>query len=288
MAQLVLNGLAMGAIYGLVALGLVLIVNAVGVLNFAHGELLMLGAFIGVTAAVTWGLPIPFAILVILVAMAVVGYLFQLVAYYPLRDKPLLTVIIATIGVGIALQNLALQIWGAYPLSVPPLIPITPVRMGGLVILPYQLLVLVITLLLVVGQQLFFGRTRFGLMLQATSQDMETARLMGIKVRRTIAATFMLGSMLAGLAGMLAAPLSYVSTDMGGLFLLKAFAAVVIGGFGSIPGAILGGLFVGVLEILVAGYLSSAYKDAVAFAVIMVVLYQFPQGFFGEKIAERA
>lgn len=288
MAQLVLNGLAMGAIYGLVALGFVLIVNAVGVLNFAHGELLMLGAFIGVTAAVTWGLPIPFAILVILVAMAVVGYLFQLVAYYPLRDKPLLTVIIATIGVGIALQNLALQIWGAYPLSVPPLIPITPVRMGGLVILPYQLLVLVITLLLVVGQQLFFGRTRFGLMLQATSQDMETARLMGIKVRRTIAATFMLGSMLAGLAGMLAAPLSYVSTDMGGLFLLKAFAAVVIGGFGSIPGAILGGLFVGVLEILVAGYLSSAYKDAVAFAVIMVVLYQFPQGFFGEKIAERA
>jgi branched-chain amino acid transport system permease protein len=288
MVQLILNGLAMGAIYGLVALGFVLIVNAVGVLNFAQGELMMLGAFIGVSAVVGWNMPVLLAILTMLVAMAVVGFLFQLFVFYPLRDKPLLTVIIATIGVSIALQNLALHIWGAYPLSMAPLIPITPVRVAGLVILPYHILVVAITLVLFVCQQLYFSRTRFGLMLQATSQDLDTARLMGIRVRQTIAATFVLGTMLAGLAGMLAAPLSYVSTSMGGPFLLKAFAAVVIGGFGSIPGAIVGGLFVGVVEILVAGYISSAYKDAVAFGIIMVALYLFPQGFFGEKIGERA
>jgi branched-chain amino acid transport system permease protein len=220
--------------------------------------------------------------------MALVGFLFQLVVFYPLRDKPLLTVIIATIGVSIALQNLAQQVWGAYPLSMAPLIPIAPVRVAGLVILPYQIMVIAITGVLFVGQQLYFSRTRFGLMLQATSQDLDTARLMGIRVRRTIAATFILGAMLAGLAGILAAPLSYVSTSMGGPFLLKAFAAVVVGGFGSVPGAIVGGLFVGVVEILVAGYISSAYKDAVAFAIIMVTLYFFPQGFFGEKIGQRA
>lgn len=288
MAQLLLNGLAMGAIYALVALGFILIVNAVGVLNFAQGELLMLGAFIGVTTAVTLGLPVPLAILAMLLLMGVVGYLFQVVAYYPLRDKPLLTVIIATIGVSIALQNLAQVVWGAYPLRLPSLIPTEPVYVGELVILPYQLLVVAITLGLVIGQHLFFSRTRFGRMMQATAQDLEAARLMGIRVKHTIAMSFVMSTMLAGLAGMLIGPLFYVSTDMGGMVLLKAFSATVIGGFGSIPGAVLGGLFVGIAEILVAGYISSAYKDAVAFAILILVLYVLPQGFFGEKIAERA
>jgi branched-chain amino acid transport system permease protein len=288
MAQLMLNGLAMGAIYALVALGFILIVNAVGVLNFAQGELLMLGAFIGVTLAVTLGLPAPLAILAMLPIMGLVGYLFQLVAYYPLRDKPLLTVIIATIGVSIALQNLAQVVWGAYPLRLPPLIPTDPVHVGGLMVLPYQLMVLAITFALVIGQHLFFSRTQFGRMMRATAQDREAALLMGIRVRHTIATTFVMSTMLAGLAGMLVGPLFYVSTDMGAMVLLKAFAATIIGGFGSIPGAILGGLFVGVAEILVAGYISSAYKDAVAFAILILVLYLFPQGFFGEQIAERA
>lgn len=288
MVQLLVNGLAMGCIYALVGLGFILVFNSVGVLNFAQGEMVMLAAYLGVTFALWMHWPLLLAFVLAAIAMGVAGYLLQLVSYYPLRDKPLLTVIIATIGVGIALRNLALLVWGPNPFRLPSLVSEEPITVLGTVILPLHLFIVAVTGVLLLLQQLFFSRTIYGRMMRATAQDLETARIMGIRVRQTIATTFVLSAILAGVAGILLGPLFYVSIDMGLPVLLKAFSAVIIGGFGSIPGAIVGGLFLGVAEIFGAAYLSSQYKDAIAFGILILFLFAFPQGFFGEKIAEKA
>jgi branched-chain amino acid transport system permease protein len=287
MMQLVINGLAMGCIYALVALGFLLIYQAVGALNFAQGELVMLGGFLGISLAVGLKLPLLVAFLLTIALMALVGWLFQRVAYYPLRDKPFVAVIISTVGVGIALRNGALLLWGPNPLSFPSLVSTEPLRLAGNMILPQHLFIIAVTLVLLVAQYLFFTRTALGHQLQATAQDAEMARLMGIPVSRMIAATFMLSAAMASVAGLLLAPVFFVTTDMGGMVMLKAFVASIIGGFGSIPGAIIGALFVGVMETFVAAYLSSAYKDAFAFLILILVLFVWPRGLFGEKISEK-
>jgi branched-chain amino acid transport system permease protein len=287
MLQLVINGLAMGCIYALVALGFLLIYQAVGALNFAQGELVMLGGFLGISLAVGLKLPLLVAILGTIALMAVVGWVFQRVAYYPLRDKPFVAVIISTVGVGIALRNGALLAWGPNPLSFPSLVGSEPIRFADSSILPQHLFIIAVTLALLAAQYLFFTRTALGHQLQATAQDPETARLMGIPVGRMIGATFMLSAAMAGIAGLLLAPVFFVTTDMGGMVMLKAFVASIVGGFGSIPGAIVGALFVGVMETFVAAYVSSAYKDAFAFLILLLVLFIWPRGLFGEKISEK-
>jgi branched-chain amino acid transport system permease protein len=287
MAQLVINGLAMGCIYALVALGFLLIYQAVGALNFAQGELVMLGGFLGISLALGLKLPLPVAFLVTILLMAAIGWLFQRVAYYPLRNRPFAAVIISTVGVGIALRNGAQLIWGPNPLSFPGLFGTEPIRVAGTTVLPQHLFIIVVTLLLLVAQYWFFTRTALGRQLQATAQDAEMARLMGIPVGRMIAATFMLSAAMAGIAGLLLAPVFFVTTDMGGMVMLKAFVASIIGGFGSIPGAIVGALFLGVMETFVAAYVSSAYKDAFAFLILILVLFVAPRGLFGEKISEK-
>jgi branched-chain amino acid transport system permease protein len=287
MLQLVVNGLAMGCIYALVALGFLLIYQAVGALNFAQGELVMLGGFLGISLALGLKLPLPLAFLLTILLMAAIGWLFQRVAYYPLRNRPFAAVIISTVGVGIALRNGAQLIWGPNPLSFPGLFGAEPIRVAGTTILPQHLFIIAVTLLLLAAQYWFFTRTALGRQLQATAQDAEMARLMGIPVGRMIAATFMLSAAMAGVAGLLLAPVFFVTTDMGGMVMLKAFVASIIGGFGSIPGAIVGALFVGVMETFVAAYVSSAYKDAFAFLILILVLFVAPRGLFGEKISEK-
>lgn len=287
MAQLVINGLAMGCIYALVALGFLLIYQAVGALNFAQGELVMLSAFLGISLAVGLQLPLPLAFVLTIALMALVGWLFQRIAYYPLRDKPFIAVIISTLGVGIALRNGVQLLWGPLPLSFPSLVGSEPIRVAGSAILPQHLFIIAVTLVLLAAQYLFFTRTALGHQLQATAQDPEAARLMGIRVSRMIAFTFMLSAALACVAGLLLAPIFFVTTDMGGMVMLKAFVASIIGGFGSIPGAILGALFLGVMETFVASYISSAYKDAFAFLILILVLFVWPRGLFGEKISEK-
>jgi branched-chain amino acid transport system permease protein len=287
MLQLVVNGLAMGCIYALVALGFLLIYQAVGALNFAQGELVMLGGFLGITLALGLKLPLLVAFLLTILLMAVVGWLFQRVAYYPLRNRPFAAVIISTVGVSIALRNAAQIIWGPNPLSFPGPFGAEPLRIAGTSVLPQHLFIIVVTLLLLAAQYWFFTRTALGRQLQATAQDAEMARLMGIPVGRMIGATFMLSAAMAGVAGLLLAPVFFVTTDMGGMVMLKAFVASIIGGFGSIPGAIVGALFVGVMETFVAAYVSSAYKDAFAFLILLLVLFVAPRGLFGEKISEK-
>lgn len=289
MLQLVISGLAMGSIYALVALGFLLIYVAVGAINFAQGDMVMLGAFFGVTFATMLGWPLWLAYLLSMLLMLVFGYVFERIAYYPLRDKPFLTVIISTIAVGIILRNLAIQdwAWGPEEFFFGTLVSDVPIELGDAVILPQHLFIIGLTVALLVAQYLFFEKTFLGRKLQATAQDQEAARLMGIKVERMMVITFIMSSFLAAIAGLILAPVLFVSTNMGFHVGVKAFVASIVGGFGSMAGAISGGLFLGLLEVFGAAYISSAYKDAFAVLIMLVVLFVRPQGFFGEKIQEK-
>jgi branched-chain amino acid transport system permease protein len=287
MIQLLLNGLAMGAIYALVALGFVVIVNAVNVVNFAQGENVMLGAYVAAWLTLTLHLPLLSAYIISVALLAVYGYVFQKAAYYPLRKKPFITVVVSTIGVSLFLKNIARIIWGPQPIYFPGLFGDKTVKVGGVFVNPQNLLILAVTAGLVIFQYLFFSKTTLGRKMQATAQDQEAASLMGVKVSRMITLTFIYSSALAAAAGVMLAPIFFVSADMGGSLGLKAFSASIIGGFGSAPGAIIGGLFLGVLEIFGATYISSLYKDVFAFVVLILILVFMPRGVFGEKISTK-
>jgi branched-chain amino acid transport system permease protein len=286
--QLLATGLAMGSIYALVALGFVLIFNAVNVVNFAQGEFVMVPAFVAVWLISFLKIPFPFAYLLTLIFMAIFGIVFQRVAYYPLRNRSFLPVIISTIGVSIFLKNAAQLVFGAEPQLMPRPTSSNVLNLRGVCIDPQHVVIIVVTLILLVLQHLFFERTSLGKKMQATAQDKEMARLLGVRVSRMIVLTFVYSSMLGAVAGMLIGPIFYVSKEMGAMLGLKAFCSTIVGGFGSIPGAILGGLFLGVIEVFSSYYISSAYRDAFAFIILILVLLFRPQGFFGEKIAEKA
>jgi len=287
MAQVIVNGLAMGSIYALVALGLLFIFNAARIVNFAQGQLLMIGAFLAVTTVVDSELPPPLAYGVTLAAMAIVGLVFMVITYAPLRGLPAPLVILTTSAMGLVIENLALIIWGPLPRSLPTPLRIPPLRLEGIIISSHVIFIFIVTAVLLVLQWLFLTKTSFGVAMQATSQDLQMARLVGIKVQRTVAAAFILGTVLAGVAGILVAPIFLAEPALGGMLGLKAFVVSVIGGFGSLPGAVLGGLTLGVVEGLAARYISSDFRDAYAFVILMLVLFLRPRGIFGEKISER-
>lgn len=287
MGQLVINGLALGSIYALVALGMLLIFNTVQIVNFGQGQLLMVGAFVGITGAVQHELPIATAWLLTVGAMAVIGIVFMLLVYFPLRGRPPFLVILTTIAMGIVLENLALIIWGPLPVSLPSPLRGPPLRFSGVVISMHQLAILATLAVVLIGQYIFLNRTRFGIMMQATAQDFEMARLVGVPVHTTISVAFALGSILAGLAGLLVAPIFLAEPTMGGSLGLKGFVVSVIGGFGNLPGAVIGGLLLGVTETFAARYISSDFRDAYAFAIMIAVLVVAPRGLFGEKSSER-
>jgi branched-chain amino acid transport system permease protein len=287
MAQLLLNGLVIGSVYALVALGLLLIFNSVQIVNFAQGQLLMLGAFIGVSGVMEHDLPIGVAWMVTVAAMAVLGLVFMVLVYYPLRGRPAFLVILTTIAMGIVIENIALIIWGPLPVSLPSPVTGAPFRIGGVVASRHQIFTLVFTGVVLLAQWLFFTRTRFGILMQATAQDFKTARLIGIRVNRTIATAFVLGTVLSGLAGLLVAPMYFAEPTMGGSLGLKGFVVAVVGGFGSLPGAVIGGLALGVIETFGARYISSDYRDAYAFIILIAMLSLRPRGLFGEKADER-
>lgn len=277
----------MGCIYALVGLGFILIYNATSGLNFAQGELVMLGAFV-FYSIVSTGAPYIGAALVTVVLMGIGGLVFQRLLFYPVRDRSFLAFIIVTIGFSIFARNLALLIWGPFPLKAPSLFSQTSVHIGGIVLSPEHIFIILITAVVLLLQYWLFFYTDVGRRLRATAQNAEVAQLMGVRASQMIAITFMLATLLTGIAGVLLAPIFLIDTEMGLNLILKAFIAVIIGGFGSVPGAVVGGIVVGLLEILVAVLISSTYKDAIAFAVLIFFLIVFPQGIFGERIAERA
>lgn len=286
MLQLLLSGVAMGAIYALVALGFVMLYNATNVINFAQGEIVALGAYLCVFAAAALGLPHVGALGAAVVAMAVAAMALFFLAYYPLRDRSLLVGVVGTIGIGIALKNLLLLVAGPLPRTLPSL-GAGQVAIGDAT-LPVQSLVIIGVAAAMFAAHFFYTHYTFtGIMLRATAQDREMARMLGIRVNRMIGVTFVASCLIATVAGFLVAPVVFVTPDMGLPLMLKAFIAIVIGGFGSIPGAIVGGLFVGVLDTLTAAYISSAYRDVFTFLAFIVVITLRPTGFFGERVAVR-
>jgi branched-chain amino acid transport system permease protein len=286
--QLLFQGIGIGSVYALVALGFVLIFRATNVVNFAQGEFSMVAAFLMVFCAVDLGWPYWVSFLVALAGMALLGAVFNLGVYYPLRHRTYLPVIISTIGASILMTNSTLAIYGPQPQVLPGWFDNPGFQAGGVYLDSQYLLIIGVTMALVAFQYWFFEHTLLGKKLQATSQDKEMAGLLGIPVATMIMITFVYSALLGGIAGILVAPILFVSVQMGSAIALKAFAATIIGGFGDVAGAIIGGLSLGIIETFGAAYVSVPYKDGFAFLVLVLFLVLRPQGLFGERVAEKA
>jgi branched-chain amino acid transport system permease protein len=286
--QLLFTGIGIGAVYALVALGFVLIFRATSVVNFAQGEFSMVAAYLMVVFAVDLGWPYWLAFLISIAGMALLGAVFNLLVYYPLRNRTYLPVLISTIGASIFLSNSVLALYGPQPQVLPGWLDTPGFQLGPVYLDSQYLIIIGAALGLVAFQCWLFEHTLLGKKLQATSQDKEMATLLGIPVAGMIMFTFVYSAVLGGIAGILVAPVLFVSIQMGATIALKAFAATIIGGFGDVAGAILGGFAIGVIETLGAAYISVPFKDAFAFLVLILFLAVRPQGIFGERVAEKA
>jgi branched-chain amino acid transport system permease protein len=284
--QYLLTGLTVGAIYALVALGFSIIFNASHVINFAQGEFVMIGGMATVSL-IAGGLPMLLAIPLAVAAAALVGLALEKFAVEPARGAPVVTLIIITIGASIFLRGLATLVWDK---SLHPLKPFSgeaPIAFAGATILPQSLWVLGTSLAIVCALSWFFGRTLTGKAMLATSHNRLAAQLAGINVRHVLFLSFGMSAALGAIAGILIAPITLTSYDVGVMLGLKGFAAAILGGLGSGVGAVVGGLVLGIAESLSAGYVSSAYKDAIAFVLMLVVLFFMPSGLFGRRGGER-
>jgi len=302
--QQILNGLVLGSVYALVALGYTMVYGILQLINFAHGDVLMIGAMVGVTVVTLLagsGLPGPMLLLAALAAAIPVCVLLSLfierVAYRPLRNAPRLAPLITAIGVSIVIQTVAMILWKPNPIVFPDLLPTDPVHIFGAILAPKQILILVVAAVMMVGLMLLVNRTKLGRAMRATAENPRIAGLMGVNANQVIAATFAIGAALAAVAGVLVA-MNYniAQFSMGFIPGLKAFTAAVLGGIGNLAGAVLGGLLLGIIESLGAGYigdltggfLGSHYQDIFAFVVLIVVLVFRPSGIMGERVADRA
>ena len=306
LVQQLINGLILGSIYALIALGYTMVYGILGLINFAHGEIVMIGAMITITCLhvlLGQGVDLPglmlvgMSLLMAIPACAALGYTVERVAYRPLRNAPRLAPLITAIGVSIVLQNLAMMIWGRQYVAFPDILPGDPHRFLGASITSLQILILVLAGVIMTGLMLLVNRTKLGRAMRATSQSPQVASLMGVNVNHVISMTFILGSCLGSVAGvMVAANYGQAHAYMGFLLGLKAFSAAVLGGIGNLGGAVVGGLLLGVIESLGAGYigdltggyLGSQYQDVFAFMVLILVLVFRPSGLLGERVATRA
>jgi branched-chain amino acid transport system permease protein len=302
--QQIINGLVLGSVYALVALGYTMVYGIINLINFAHGEVLMVGALVSwtvVTALADSGLPgwlkLLISLIVAVVVCAALNFLIEKVAYRPLRNAPRLAPLITAMGMSLLLQTLAMIIWKPNYKPYPILLPSEPFLIGGAVINTTQILILVATAVTLAGLMWLVNRTKLGRAMRATAENPRVAALMGVKPDMVISATFIIGAALAALAGvMYAANYGSVQHTMGFLPGLKAFTAAVFGGIGNLAGAVVGGVLLGLIEALGAGYigaltggvLGSHYQDIFAFIVLILVLTVRPQGLLGERVADRA
>jgi branched-chain amino acid transport system permease protein len=283
--QHLVNGLVLGGTYALLGIGLTLIFGLMNLVNFAHGEFYTLGAYLTFAALALSGLNFFAAVAVAIVLGALAGALCERVLLAPLRGQSIDTTMLVMIGLWIALQNSELLVWGGVAKSIPHPFPTAPLTLGPVSIAPLRVFVVATALALIVAAWLLIQRTRLGRAMRATFQDRETAALMGVKIDRIHTVTFAFGSALAAAAGALLGPVFLTYPSMGDLASLKAFSVVILGGLGNLAGATLGGLILGVAEELGAGYVSSGYRDAVGFVIIILVLLLRPSGLFAR--AER-
>ena len=283
-----ISGLSLVSIYALIALGYTMVYGIAKMLNFAHGDIIMVGAFTIIVSISTCGLPVWVALILSVVMCTVLGVVTERVAYKPLRKSEPLTVLITAIGVSYLLQNLALLIFGSSQKSFPSIFDISSVHIGDLSMSGESVVTLAVTIIIMIALSLFINKTRAGKAMRAVSEDKEAAELMGISVNKTISLTFAIGSALAAVAGVFyGATYGFIGPYTGSMPGIKAFVAAVFGGIGSIPGAMIGGLLLGVLESLSKAYISTELSDAIVFASLIVVLLVKPTGLLGKVIKEK-
>lgn len=286
--QLTVAGVAQGCVYALVALGFVLIYKATETVNFAQGDLMMLGAFFALTASVSMGWPYWATILFAIAVMAVVGMLLEKLVLRPVLGQPAFTVVMITIGVGYVLRGVVTMMpgWGSDTFTLPTPFSEGVLKLGPVILAVQQLAVIAMTIALCIVLYFFFRYAKLGVAMQATSQNQLAAAYMGIPVRRVNMLVWGLSAGVATFAGILLAPVTFVHSNMGFIG-LKAFPAAVVGGFGSVPGAIVGGLIIGIVEALAGFYLPEGFKDVAAYVVVLVVLLIKPSGIFGETARKK-
>ena len=284
------NGISLGSIYAIIALGYTMVYGIAKMLNFAHGDVIMVGAYLIFCATQYWGIPALPALLIAMISCTLLGMTIEKLAYSPLRKATSLAVLITAIGVSYLLQNLAQLIWTPNPKIFPQLIPVDSIKLfdGQLVIKGVTLITIVVNVVIMIALTIFISRTKLGKAMRCVSEDRGAAELMGISVNRTISLTVAIGSALAAIAGLLLCS-SYpkLVPTTGSVPGIKAFTAAVFGGIGSIPGAMLGGVLLGIIEILGIAYISTELSDAIVFAVLIIVLLVRPTGLLGKAAREK-
>ena len=283
LTYLLLSGLTTGSLYALIALGIVVVNKATGVINFAHGELFMFSGFVAWMLHVQMGVPYLPSLLVAVAFGFVLGALTNLIAFRPLKNANIVSLVLATIGIAFMLRGAARVIWGGKGdyLPFPPITSPEPVMIGEIMVIPQQLAVLAGAIVIMAAFAAFFRLTRAGKMMQATADNAKAATLVGIRIDRIYILSFGTGAASAAAAAVLMAPLTLLYPDMGFAFFIKGFAAAVLGGLTSLPGAVLGGISIGIIEALAGGYIHSSFIEVSAFIVIMFVLVVRPTGLLG-------
>jgi branched-chain amino acid transport system permease protein len=285
--QFILSGLTTGSTYALIAIGFSLIHNATGIVNFAQGEFVMLGGMFMITFYSFLKLPMLAAFILTVFSVAAVGLLLEIGPMRRAKSKEILILVMITIGASIAIKGLSMVLWGKNPMTLPPFSGEAPLVLGGAAIMPQSIWIFGITVSVVFALNYFFKRTMTGKAMRAVAASRRSAMLTGIPVDRMILLSFTLSGALGAVAGMILTPITTTSYDVGVMLGLKGFSAAILGGYGSMPGAVAGGLLLGVFESLGAGLISSEYKDAVAFLVLLIILFLKPSGILGRGRLKR-
>ena len=288
--QYLINGISIGSVYAIIALGYTMVYGIAKMLNFAHGDIIMVGAYISFCVPNYLGLPAVVSVIAAMVVCTLLGILIEKLAYMPLRGTPSLAVLITAIGVSYFLQNGAQLIWGSAPKNFASIVPLKPIFLAGgaLVITGEVIVTILASVLIMVGLTLFTTKTKIGKAMRAVSEDRAAAQLMGISVNNTISMTFAIGSALAAIAGvLLCSTVPTLQPTTGAMPGIRAFTAAVFGGIGSIPGAMLGGILLGIIETFSKAYLSTQFSDAIVFSVLIIILLVKPAGLLGKQIQEK-
>ncbi|MCI7019513.1 MAG: branched-chain amino acid ABC transporter permease [Clostridiales bacterium] len=288
--QYLINGISIGSVYAIIALGYTMVYGIAKMLNFAHGDVIMIGAYISFCVTSYLGLPAWVSIIAAVVVCTLLGITIEGLAYKPLRGTPSLAVLITAIGVSYFLQNAAQLIWSSSPKNFTSVVTMKPISLadGKIVITGEVLLTVAACILVMVGLTLFTSKTRTGKAMRAVSEDRDAAQLMGINVNQTISTTFAIGSALAAIAGvLLCSTVPTLQPTTGSMPGIRAFTAAVFGGIGSIPGAMLGGILLGIIETFSKAYLSTQFSDAIVFSVLIIILLVKPAGLLGKQIQEK-
>lgn len=284
--QQVLNGLTNGSLYALMAVGVTMVYKSLGMLNFAHGDTMMIGTFITL-AFVQMNIPFYIAILLGISCAAVLGFLLERIILRKVKFSSFVNLLIATVGVSYVLRNTGMVIWGTSPQVFPSIFPETLIQIGNFNVTPQSIGIILSSLVIITGLHLFFTRVKVGKCMQLASSDPEGASMMGVNVAYMRFLTFGISAGLAAIAGIMIAPLTYARVDMSATIGMKAFAAAILGGIGNLWGALLGGVLLGIVEAVGAAYISTAYRDAFSFIILFIVLFVKPTGLLNKKIENK-